>query len=108
LEALDDFFIDVCVVDDGDMGDHSYLCVFSLISYTTNSFLTFYTSSKVALTGVTVGLITVGLVRYFPHTIQFAVRRAQYYLSGSESDVDVQWRAGKVWEAATSLKSGEL
>ncbi|KAI5119052.1 hypothetical protein M0805_005918 [Coniferiporia weirii] len=41
-----------------------------------------------AIFGITFIFVTVGMVRYFPHAIVSASRRAQYYFSGSDSLVD--------------------
>ena len=59
----------------------------------------------VIITGVTASLVTFGLVRYFPQAIVAAARRAQYYLSGSDAEVQFNmagWGADKL--AGTRLE----
>ncbi|KAH8114484.1 hypothetical protein DFH11DRAFT_1594743 [Phellopilus nigrolimitatus] len=50
--------------------------------------------------GIMTMVLTVGLVRYFPHTIMAALQRAQYYFSGSDSLVkslkDEAWASGRI------------
>lgn len=61
---------------------------------------------EVIITGITAGLVTVGLVRYFPQAIIAAARRAQYYVSGSDSDVQLglgAWGAEKLASTSTRL-----
>ena len=55
---------------------------------------------QVIIFGVTATLITVGLVRYTPQTIALAARRAQYYLSGSDVDVQLSMTG---WSTAEKL-----